>query len=287
MLKLMLEMMFPRLTRLFGLRIVNAELTDFFVNVISSTMKYRDEHNISRPDMLQLMMEARSDATAAKFDLLEMTAQAFVFFLAGFDASATQTCLIAHELAAHPEIQDRVQAEVDAIMRSTGGKPTYEAVQNSMPYLDAVFSEAMRLHPIAFLNRLCSQEFELPPATPEGKPFKIPVGMNIFVPVAGFHSDPDLYPDPEKFDPERFTDKKVNTADVTNLGFGLGPRMCIGNRFAILEVKALFVHLLARARIVPCARTRIPLLGAYDKNTFAPTAEGGFWLRLEKRTTNL
>lgn len=276
-------MVFPKLTRKMGLRIVSKQTTDFFVNIIDTTMKIRDEHGIVRPDMLQLMMEARSNIdkeTSAKFDLIEMTAQAFIFFLAGFEASSTQTCLIAHELAMNPDIRKKVQSEIDAVMHATDGKPSYEAV-NNMPYLDAVFSETLRKHPIAFLNRLCSKEFELPPALPGSKPYKITPGMGCFVPVAAIHGDPQLYEDPERFDPERFIDKKVTLTDVTNLGFGMGPRMCIGNRFAILEIKILLVHLLAKCSLVPCIKTGVPL--EYCKNTFVPLAKGGFWLRIKSR----
>ncbi|NP_001166013.1 cytochrome P450 9AH6 [Nasonia vitripennis] len=284
LLKIQLEMIFPTLTRKFGMRIVSKKVTDFFVNAIATTMSVREEQGIFRPDMLQLMMEARSkmDKEAAeRFDLLEMTAQAFLFFLAGFDASSNQFCIIAHELAANPDIQSRLQAEVDDLMQKCDNKPTYDAL-NHMPYMDAVISESLRRHPIAFLNRLCSKEFELPPAVPDSKPYTMKPGDGLMIPVAGIHMDPNLYPNPERFDPDRFIDKKIAISDVTNLGFGLGPRMCIGNRFAILSMKSLLVQLLSRCNLVPCSKTCIPL--EYCKNIFAPTPKNGFWLRIEPRT---
>ena len=146
-------------------------------------------------------------------------------------------------------------AEVDQVMKSTNGKPTYDSLSHEMPYLDAVFSETLRRHPIAFLNRICSKEFELPPALPNGKAYKMKPGMGLMIPVPGIHSDPKYYDDPETFNPDRFLGKKITLADMSNLGFGLGPRMCIGNRFAILEIKALLVHLLARCSLERCAKS--------------------------------
>ncbi|XP_014216186.1 cytochrome P450 9e2-like isoform X2 [Copidosoma floridanum] len=281
--KLLLELLFPDLTRKFGMRIVSKRLTDFFINVIDTTIKAREEKGIVRPDMLQLLMEARSTMSkerAAKFNLTEMTAQAFLFFLAGFEASATQSSLMAFEMALNPDVQSRVQIEIDEVMLATKGRPTYDAIGN-MTYLDAVFSETLRKHPIAFLNRLCSKEFELPPAIPGAKPYKMTPGMGIMIPVAGIHADPDLYDNPDKFEPERFIGKKSTSTDVSNLGFGMGPRMCIGNRFAILEIKALFVYLLAKCTLVPCGKTCIPFV--YQKNLFAAMPENGFWLKIEPR----
>lgn len=285
LIKLQLEIMFPWITRKLGLRIVSKKVTDFFVNVISSTIKIRKEQGIVRPDMLQLMIEARSkmdEETAARFDLLEMTAQAFLFFLAGFDGTSNQICIICHELATNRDMQSRLQAEIDELVReSSDGSPSYEALNNT-PYLDAVFSESLRRHPIAFLNRICSKEFELPSAVPGSKPHVMKPGDGLMIPVAGIHLDKNLYEDPKKFDPERFIDKKVAISDVTNMGFGLGPRMCIGNRFAILGSKALLVHLLSKCNLVLCDKSCNPL--EYCKNTFAPTPKGGFWLRIEPRT---
>ncbi|CAB0036385.1 unnamed protein product [Trichogramma brassicae] len=286
LLKLMLEGIFPRLTRMMGMRIISKKLTDFFVNIVGSSIKLREEQGIYRPDMLQLMMEARSkseiEGKAANYDLLEMTAQAFLFFLAGFDATSTQISLIAHELALNPDIQQKVVLEInDALLKTPEGKPTYEMINNQLPYFDAVFSETLRRHPIAFLNRVCSKEFELPPALPGRKPFKIQPGMGIMIPVAAIHSDPKYFENPEKFDPDRFFGKKITAIEATNLGFGMGPRMCIGNRFAIIEIKLFLVRLLNECSLAVSDRTCTA--SEYEKNIFAPTPKGGFWLKLKSK----
>lgn len=270
----MFEIAFPTLSRKIGLRIVSKETTDFFVRVVEETIKTREANGIFRPDMLQLMMEARE---TSDFDLLEITAQAFVFFLAGFEATTVQMCLMFQEIAADPQIYAKVQTEVDAVMKN--GEVTYEDVNNNMPYVDAVLSETLRRHPLAHINRQCSKEFELPPAVPGGKPYKLTPGMNIFVPICGIHMDPEIHENPEKFNPDRFLGKKISIADVTNLAFGLGPRMCIGNRFGILEIKTLLVHLLSKCQLEPCEKTCLPIV--YDWTAFFPIPIGGFWLKMK------
>ena len=277
MMKFMLILVFPKLSKLIGMRFISKQDTDFFIDVIKTTVKTRDEQGITRPDVLQLMMDARS---TSKLDIVDMTAQAFIFFLGGFDSTSNQMCLIAHELAVNPDVQEKLQAEIDAVMDKSNGKPTYEDV-NGLPYLDAVFAESLRLHPIGLLSRLCTKEFEMPPAVPGAKPYIVKPGMEVNIAVAGIHSDPDIYPHPERFEPERFLDKKWTMSDVTNLGFGMGPRGCIGNRFAILETKVLMVHVLHKCSVVPCKKSCVPMV--YDKAIFAPIPKDGFWFKIKPR----
>ncbi|XP_003423799.1 cytochrome P450 9e2 [Nasonia vitripennis] len=273
----LLNMVCPSLANKLGLRIVSQEETDYFVKLIKETIKTREERGIKRPDMLQLLLD--SQEKTKKLDFLDLTAQAFIFFAAGFDTVSTHACCMAHELAVNPDVQRKLRVEIDEVMRNCKGRPTYEAV-NNMRYLDAIFHETMRIHPIAFITRICTKEFELPPTLPGAEPYVLKPGMEVQVPTVGIHHDPDYYDDPEKFDPERFMDKKASS-DILNLGFGLGPRMCIGNRFAILETKVLFVHLLAKCDLVPCEKTCNPMV--YADRSFIPAAKGGFWLKAVPR----
>ncbi|OXU23745.1 hypothetical protein TSAR_005365 [Trichomalopsis sarcophagae] len=75
--------------------------------------------------------------------------------------------------------------------------------------------------------------------------------------------------------------KRAAQSDATNLGFGLGPRMCIGNRFAVLETKVMFAHLLSKCRLEPCKKTCIPL--TYDPGSLAVVPKGGFLLKVLPR----
>ena len=99
--------------------------------------------------------------------------------------------------------------------------------------------------------------------------------------IYSVHRNPNIWLDPEKFDPERYYQKKVSINDVMNLGFGIGPRSCIGNRFAILETKILFFFLLSKFNLVSNEKTCNPF--KYSKKGINLKPVGGFWLSVERR----
>jgi cytochrome P450 family 9 len=273
----------PWLARLTNLKLIRQKIADFFRNLVESTIKTRDENGIVRPDMLQLMMESRGQDSKTNLSIDDMVAQAFIFFFGGFESTSTLMCFAAHEIAINQDIQKRLQNEIDQVLEETSGQAPYEAV-NGMEYLDAVINEALRMYPVAVaLDRLCIKDFELPPALPGMKPFTIKEGQGIWVPVYGLQHDPNYFEEPGKFDPERFLGERKK--DSLNCGaylpFGLGPRMCIGNRFALLETKVLLFHLLSRCNLKTCEKTPIPLKIAKDGFNMKP--EGGFWLNVEPR----
>ena len=282
--KLLLGSSFPWLVRLLNIQFVEHEIRLFFEKIVEDTMKMREESGESRPDVLQMFMEARArDSKHFTLDITAITAQLFIFFFGGFDTTSTQMCIIAQELAINQDVQRKLQDEIDEVLRVTEGKPMYEHVVNGLPYLEAVFRESMRKHTQSpFLDRICSKTYELPAALPGAKPFTIKPGMEIWIPAGGIHMDPKYYDEPRKFQPERYLDKKVTINDVENLGFGIGPRSCIGNRFAQLEIKVLFFYLLARFNLKPTKKTS-ENFDEYDKSKFTIAPPGGWWLALESR----
>ncbi|XP_014476489.1 PREDICTED: cytochrome P450 9e2 [Dinoponera quadriceps] len=278
-LKFLLNTNFPKFAKMFRIRVFSKKVERFFKELVTSTVKIRDEKGITRPDMIQLMMENREKSTGPEFDIDEMTAQAFVFFLGGFDTVSTVMCFLAHVVAVNPDVQRKLRAEIDKVLKENDGKPTYEAL-NSMKYLDAVVTECMRLYPLAaFIDRLCVKNFELPPATPDCKPVTVKPGQTIWFPSYSLHRDPNYYPEPDKFDPDRFLNGHSDSS--TYLPFGLGPRICLGNRFALMEMKLMLFYMLWRCDLMPDVKTKVPLV--LNKTTLVMLAEGGFWLKLRAR----
>lgn len=276
---------FPFISTTFKVKLIPDEIENFFINVIKDVIDTREQQNIVRADMIQLMMEARDKKAeiGEELSLIDMVAQAFSFFFGGFDSVSSAMCFTCHEIGINPEIQKKLQKEIDDVIDKTNGNPTYDSI-NTMQYLDAVINESLRRYPIAvFLDRMCVENYELPPALPAGKPFLIKKGWNIWIPIYGIHHDPEYFKNPYKFDPERFLEKGK---EIVNSGyylpFGLGPRMCIGNRFALLEMKVLIFHLLARCNLKPCSKTQNPIQFS-KKGLFGTTAEKGFWITLEER----
>ncbi|XP_011068236.1 PREDICTED: cytochrome P450 9e2-like, partial [Acromyrmex echinatior] len=130
-----------------------------------------------------------------------------------------------------------------------------------------------------FLDRKCVKETKLPPATPDGEPITVKPGDSVWFPNYSLHRDPKYYPHPDKFDPDRFLNGYVN--NLVYMPFGIGPRTCIGNRFAIIQAKVLLFYLLWRCNLEPDIKTRIPMV--LKKQTLLMMADGGFWLKLRVR----
>lgn len=106
-------------------------------------------------------------------------------------------------------------------------------------------------------------------------------GTVIVIPIFGLHRDPKYYPEPERFDPERFSnDNKSKIKPYTYLPFGVGPRHCLGSRFALVEIKTLFFYLLTTFEIVPIKATPIP--AKFSRKSLGLTIDGGFHLGLKR-----
>ncbi|RLU26968.1 hypothetical protein DMN91_000767 [Ooceraea biroi] len=279
-LKLFICKQVPALAKFLRIKTFSSEVENFFKDIVTETVKTRDEQGIFRLDMIQLMMETRDKNYGPAFDIDEMTAQAFVFFLAGFDSVSTIMCFLAHEIAVNPDVQNKLRAEIEDVLKQTNGKPTYEAI-NGMKYLDAVLTETMRLYPLLpYLDRVCTKHFEMPPATPDGKSFTIKPGERVWFSSFALQHDPKHYPEPEKFNPDRFLNSSVDNSSY--MPFGIGPRICIANRFAMMEMKIMIFYLVWRCNLEPDIKTKIPMV--LNKGTaFITTAEGGFWLKLRAR----
>uniref|UniRef100_A0A8C0D863 Cytochrome P450 3A n=1 Tax=Balaenoptera musculus TaxID=9771 RepID=A0A8C0D863_BALMU len=131
--------------------------------------------------------------------------------------------------------------------------PTYEALVQ-MEYLDMVLNETLRIFPIAGrLERVCKKDVEV-------NGVFIPKGTTVVVPLFVLHNDPELWPEPEEFHPERFSKKNKDSINpYTYLPFGTGPRNCIGMRFVIMNMKLALVRILQNFSFKPCKETQIPL----------------------------
>ncbi|KAI4483149.1 hypothetical protein M0804_008204 [Polistes exclamans] len=275
---------FPILSRLINNKFVSDKVANYFENIVKDVIDTRDQNNIVRSDMIQLMIEARDKRTelGQELPLIDIVAQAFSFFFSGFDGIASSMCFTCHEICVNLDIQKRLQKDIDEIIDKTNGNPTYDDI-NNMHYLSAVINESLRRYPVGIMHdRVCVQDYELPPTLPNYKPFIIKKGINVMFPVYAIHHDPKYFEDPYKFNPERFMD---NGKDINNSGtyfpFGMGPRMCIANRFAILEIKVLIFHLLARCNLKPCSKTVNPI--QLTKTGIHMNSANGFWIYLEER----
>jgi cytochrome P450 family 9 len=273
---------------------LNKDASKYFSTVINETIKAREDQNIIRGDLLQLMLEARNENKThnglsergkskgvIKISNAEIASQAMIFFFAGFDTVSTAMCFGSYEMAINKDIQDRLREEIMETHKD--GKVTYETLMQ-MKYMDMVVSETLRKWPpFPNIDRLCTKPYTIEPTNEDEKPVPILLNQQVWIPIYGIQRDPKYFPNPEKFDPERFSDEnKNNIVPYTYNPFGIGPRICIGNRFALLEIKALFFNLLLNYEIVPTKKTPIPLVLSKD---FSQIPEDALWLGLKRVRT--
>ncbi|XP_058126451.1 cytochrome P450 6A1-like [Anopheles coustani] len=258
------------------------EVSEFFFKVVQETIEYREKNNIQRNDFMNLLMQLKnggqldeSGETVGTLSLNEVVAQAFVFFLGGFETSSTTMSYCLYELSLNEEIQQRARECVQNAVRKHGGL-TYDALMD-MPYIDQCINESLRKYPPgANLIRQVSHDYRVP-----GTDVTFPKGMNVMIPVYAIHHDPDNYPDPERYDPDRFSPETTETRKpYTFLPFGEGPRICIAARFGMLEARIGLSVLLMNFSFARCSKTNVPLVISSRHAVLTP--EGGLWLKVEK-----
>ncbi|KRT85204.1 cytochrome P450, partial [Oryctes borbonicus] len=195
----------------------------------------RTSTNTKRNDFIQILLELGAGHMGSTQGVTteEMLAQSFIFFDAGFETSSTNLTFSLYELAMHQDLQQKVRDEIFTVLERHNGEMTYEALME-MPYVDQVLDESLRKYPpIPFLNRKCSTDYKIP-----GSDLVIEKGTSVMISLPGLHMDPEYFPEPDKFDPERFSkENKSKIKPFTFLSFGNGPRVCIGQRFALLQNK--------------------------------------------------
>ncbi|XP_034946151.1 cytochrome P450 9e2-like [Chelonus insularis] len=276
----------PRIMRLLGYKFLSPETNKFFSDLMTETVQMRNEKGIVRPDMIHLLMQAKNNEAGVDISIDDIIAQAFIFFLAGFETSSTYMCFLFHLLACHQDIQERLRIEINLAILKNDGKISYD-ILSEIKYMDMVMNEALRLYPPATLiDRVCIKKFKLPPPMKGYEELTVEPGMIMWIPIFGLHHDEKYFPDPEKFDPERFSDEnKLNINSSTFIPFGLGPRKCIGERFALMETKIILAHLLQKFTIKPTDKTKEKI--EFDKKNFNIQCKGGTWLNLQQRKEDL
>ena len=137
--------------------------------------------------------------------------------------------------------------------------------------------ESLRKYPPAStLTRICETDYKI-----EGTDYFIPKGCDVQIPVYAIHHDPDIYPDPETFDPERFTAEETAKRNAfAFLPFGEGPRNCIGLRFGMMQSRLGLATVLLNFKWTLGSQMSIPL--KFAANQFIIASEEGIWLNLQK-----
>ncbi|GAB0099410.1 hypothetical protein DMENIID0001_152660 [Sergentomyia squamirostris] len=285
----------PHIGRMFKVRSVAHEYENFIYKVVRETMNFREKNNVQRKDFMQLLLQLKNTGMVDNEDnwniqstgnnitnltFNEIAAQAHLFFLAGFETASTTITFCIYELANHPAVQAKVQAEIDEVIKKYNGEITYEGLME-MKYLERCIYETLRMYtPVTILNRECTNEYELP-----GTGITLEKGSRIIIPAQAIHSDPKYFPNPDEFNPDRFLNENLNGEQrgVTYMPFGEGPRNCIGLRLGKIETKIAVILILSKfnIRVGKNLQKMKPL--KHEKRSFTPQIEGGTFLKFSYR----
>lgn len=302
---------FPELSNILSYLVVKfgtrSNMERKIVENLKKVIEYRQQHpEEKRNDLLQMLIDASldtdsltadddsltvdsderselpADATATQpprgamaLNELEVMSNAYLFLAAGYETTANALGFAGYVLADREDLQQKIFEEISQFVKE-GVLPTYDDIKK-MSFLDIFLQEVLRFYPPvpAFVLRKADEEWKYGDIT-------VPTGTSVHAPIYNIHHDPDIWPDPETFDPDRFLpEQKSGRHPLAYMPFGAGPRNCIGARFALMETKLAIVRVLTKYRLIPSERLQRPLQLTTSMLSLNPL--GGVWVRVEKR----
>lgn len=207
-------------------------------SVVADIIRQRRQSNASHDDLLQMLLDARYEDSGESMTEEQLIDESLILFVAGHETTANALAWTWHLLSQHPGVMQRLRDEHQSVL--AGRLPAFHDLP-SLEYTLQVIEESMRLYPPAWItDRVAIEADEV-----DGVP--IPAGAMIALSIYGAHHSAALWQEPEKFRPERFSkENKASRHPYAYLPFGGGPRLCIGNSFALMEMQLILVLMLRR-----------------------------------------
>ncbi|NWY44096.1 CP4V2 protein, partial [Sylvia atricapilla] len=225
-----------------------------------------------RKAFLDMLLNATDDEgkTLSYRDIRE---EVDTFMFEGHDTTAAAINWVLYLLGRNPEAQKKVHRELDEVFDNTERPVTTDDLKN-LRYLECVVKEALRLYPsVPMFARTLREDCCI-------KGYQIPRGANVLVLTYALHRDPEIFPDPEEFRPERFfPENSKGRHPYAYVPFSAGPRNCIGQRFAQMEEKTLLALILRRFWVESCHKPEE--LGLCGELILRPNR--GVWIKLKRR----
>lgn len=201
----------------------------------------RRASGIQRDDLMQMLLDSRYEDTEEGMTDQQLIDEAAILFVAGHETSANTLSWTLYLLAQHPDVLKKVKAELNTVC--PGRAPTFAELRQ-LTYLTQVINESMRLYPPAWITD------RVPLEDDQVNGITIPKGTMVSVFIYGLHHQKESWNEPEVFRPERFNNEnRKNRPPFSFMPFGGGPRLCIGNNFAMMEIQLVLAAVLRRFKI--------------------------------------
>ncbi|XP_072938293.1 cytochrome P450 6k1-like isoform X2 [Epargyreus clarus] len=246
---------FPEMVNVFRFSLFPKQTTEYLRKVFRTIVDQRGgfETKVTEPkDLVDVLIKIKQDNhNSEDFDMTEdmMVAQASVFLQGGFDTTATTLTFALYELAYHPEIQEKLRKELQEAKEKHGDNLLEANVLSQLTYLNCVINEGLRKYPImGWLDRVSTVDYKI------DDHLTITAGTPVYVNAVGMHYDPDIYPEPDTFNPDRFLpENEGNIKPYSYLPFGEGPRKCIGQRFGLSNARHALAAVMLKyeLRVIP------------------------------------
>lgn len=199
--------------------------------VVARLIAEHRETNVDKGDLLSMLIQSRDEDNLTGMSDEQVRDEVLTIFLAGYETTANALTWTWYLLSQNPDAESKLHAELDRVLGSGehARLPTL-ANYSALRYTEQVFAESMRLYPPAWaMGRMSTQPVTL-------GPYRIPAGAHFFMSQYMISRTPEFYPDPLRFDPDRFTpEAKAARPRFTYFPFGAGSRQCIGESFAWME----------------------------------------------------
>jgi len=214
--------------------------------IIGSIIRKRRSSGQPREDLLDMLLQVH-DADGNPMSDAQLRDEVMTLFLAGHETTAIALSWACYLVAQNPEIEAKLAEELQAVL---GGRMPAPEDLPRLHYTEMVIKEAMRLYPAVWgIGRRAIEECEL-------GGYRVPAGSNVFILQWRTQRDPRFFPDPDRFDPERWREDPVRSGKIPRFAyfpFGGGPRVCVGASFAMMEVTLLLAMMQQRfhLEIVP------------------------------------
>jgi cytochrome P450 len=225
----------------------------------------------TRDDLLSMLLEARDEQSGEGMTDRQLRDELVTLFLAGHETTAIALAWTFHLLGQTPRAEAILQKEVDEALGDKAA-PEFDDLER-IPYARMVAEESMRLYPPAYVfSRRSAGEDQL-------GPYRMPANAHIIISPYALHRRPDYWPQPEEFWPERFAPgARADRPKLAYLPFGGGPRVCIGNSFAMMEHAIVLATVVRRWRI-----ESIPGVEVRTEPRITLRPRGGLRMRLLRR----